>query len=86
MGQMSDPGYIRKYAALFHEFEETKTTEKLAYKNVADLRDKYPKFFWGVVHPYVKDALVYLRSSQTGQQYANNLFANVFALEHQDQL
>jgi hypothetical protein len=83
MGQMSDPWYIRKYANLFYEFLETGEAEHLKLKNPGDLKNIYPPFFWRSVHPYIKDALVFLRMTHTGMQYANNLFANVFSVEHE---
>lgn len=83
IGQMSDPWYIRKNANLFYEFKETGEAEKLKLQSIADLRKIYPPFFWRGVHPYIKDALIYLRQTHTGMQYANNLFANVFSVEHE---
>jgi hypothetical protein len=76
IGQLADINYLRKQPALFNEFQETGTSEKLGYKSVADLRDNYPDFFWQKVRPYIGDAL------QEGQQWVANLYANVFSMEH----
>jgi hypothetical protein len=35
-----------------------------------------------MVQPYIVDALRYLRVTQEGQQWAANLYANVFLMEH----
>ena len=51
IGQLADINYLRKQPALFNEFRETGTSEKLGYKSVADLRDNYPDFFWQKVRP-----------------------------------
>jgi len=59
---------------------------KLKYNSVADLRAKYPDFFWKTVRPYIGDALRYLRVTQEGQQWIANLYANVFSIEHRGQL
>jgi hypothetical protein len=46
----------------------------------------YPDFFWKMVRPYIGDALRYLRVTQEGQQWISNLYANVFSMEHRNQL
>jgi hypothetical protein len=77
IGQLADINYLRKQPALFNEFRETGTSEKLGYKSVADL-----DFFWQKVRPYIRDALHYLRTTQEGLQWKANLYANVFSMEH----
>ena len=86
IGQLADINYVRKQAALFSEFRETGMCDKLKYKSVADLRANYPDFFWKSVSPYIGDALRYLRVTQEGQQWIANLYANVFSMEHRNQL
>lgn len=82
IGQLSDPRYLRKVAALFYEFEETGVNKFLGYRDPGDLRRNYPKFYWQSVHKYVKDALRYLSLSQEGKQIIANLYAHVFVVEH----
>ena len=82
IGQLADINYLRKQPALFNEFRETGMSDKLGYKTVADLRDKYPDFFWKTVRPYIGEALHYLRITQEGKQWVANLYANVFSMEH----
>ena len=86
IGQLADPNYLRKSAALFNEFRETGVSQKLKYNSPADLRANYPHFFWKVVRPYIGDALRYLRVTQEGQQWLANLYANVFSTEHSGRL
>jgi hypothetical protein len=86
IGQLAEINYLRKQAALFNEFRETGLSTKLKYTNVADLRANYPDFFWKMVRPYIGDALRYLRVTQEGQQWIANLYANVFSMEHREQL
>jgi hypothetical protein len=81
-GQLSDVNYLRKVPALFREFQETGTAEKLGYHTSDDLRNAYPTFFWKVVRPYIGDALKYLRVTQDGKQWIANLYAHVFSVEH----
>lgn len=83
IGQLSDPRYLKRIPALFYEFEETGWNQKLGYKNPGDLRQNYPKFYWGNVYPYIKPALKYLTLTQSGQQIKANLYANVFVVEHE---
>ncbi len=84
IGQLSDPRYLQKIAALFYEFEETGQNRVLGYQNQGDLRDGYPKFYWNVVYRYVKDAIGYLELTQQGKQVVANLSANVFRVEHSE--
>ncbi len=85
IGQLSDPRYLKRIPALFYEFEETGVNKRLGYKNPGDLRHNYPKFYWGNVFPFIKDALKYLALTQAGQQIKANLYANVFVVEHENQ-
>ena len=83
IGQLSDPRYLIKIPALFHEFLETGVAAHLGYSHPGDLRRSYPRFFWSSVHPYVVDALDHLSLTQEGKQIRANLFANVFTVEHE---
>ncbi len=82
IGQLADPQHMRKFPALFYEFEETGTNAKLGFKTPHDLREDYPTFFWNVVSRYIQDGLHYLRATQEGKQWIANLYAHVFAVEH----
>ena len=82
IGQLGDPNYLRKTPALFYEFEELGTNTKLGYKNPADMRKSFAKFYWNVVSPYIGDALRYLRVTQEGKQWIANLHSHVFDIEH----
>jgi len=82
IGQLADPGHLRKLPALFREFEETGTNEKLGFKTPEDLRIDYPNFYWNVVNRYITTALRHLAVTQQGRQWTANLYAQVFATEH----
>lgn len=82
IGQLADPNYMRKGPALFSEFAETGMNEKLGYGTAAELRAAYPKFFWSTVSPHVAEALSNLRMTQQGKQWVANLYAHIFAEEH----
>ncbi len=83
IGQMADPNYMRRISALFMEFQETGTNSKLGYQSAADLRAAYPAFFWTMVRPYIDDGLRCLQMTQQGKQWIANLYAHVFAEEHE---
>jgi hypothetical protein len=83
IGQLSDPRYLKKIAALFYEFEETGFNKRVGFENPDDLRANYPSFYWKAVYPYVKDSLRYLSTSQVGSQIVANLQSNVFMVEHE---
>ena len=83
IGQLADPNYLRKHPALFYEFQETGVNEKLGYKTAADLRANYPSFYWNVVHRYIQDGLDHLGVTLEGRFWIANLYAHVFAIEHE---
>jgi hypothetical protein len=83
IGQLADPQYFRKIAALYAEFKETGQAARMGYTTAADLRAGYPKFFWDVVTPFISEGLRYLRRTQEGQAWVANLYANVFTEEHE---
>lgn len=82
IGQLSDPRYLHKIAALFYEFEESGQNKILGYKNPGELRQNYPQFYWNVVYRYIHDAINYLELTQEGKQIIAHLSANVFKVEH----
>jgi hypothetical protein len=86
IGQLADVNYPRKISALFAEFNEIGTNEKLGYQSVADLRAKYPEFFWTAVRPYIGDGLRYLGVTQEGKLWISNLYAHVSSQEHRHRL
>ncbi len=82
IGQLGDPGYLRKIPALFYEFEETGLNKQLGYENPEQMRQNYSRFYWNTVNPYIQDALRFLRLTQEGKQWVANLHAHVFDVEH----
>mgnify|MGYP005844909809 CR=1 FL=1 len=82
IGQLGDPNYLRKIPALYFEFEEIGANQSIGYKNPEDMRKNYAKFYWNVVSPYIQDGIRYLRVTQEGKQWISNLYAHVFAVEH----
>ena len=84
IGQLASPDHMRKFPALFYEFEETGVNAALGYKNPGELRTNYPAFFWQIVTPYIQDGIRHLRITQAGKQWIANLHAHVFAMEHDE--
>ena len=84
IGQLADPQHMRKFAALFYEFAETGTNEKLGYAYPADLRNSYPALYWSVVNRHIQDGLRHLHITQEGKQWIANLYAHIFTLEHHE--
>jgi hypothetical protein len=82
IGQLADPFYPRKLNALFHEFAEIGCNAQLGYATPADVADKYPRFFWTKVEPFIGDALSYLELTVDGRQWTANLYCHVFEIEH----
>lgn len=82
IGQLGDPDYLRKIPALFYEFEQLGTNEKIGYKSPNDMRLGFAKFFWNEVSPYIQEATRYLQTTQDGNQWLANLHSHVFQIEH----
>ena len=82
IGQLGDPQYLKKQAALFYEFSELGINAKFGYKSPGDLRKSYPSFYWNTIQPFIQDALRYLRVTQEGKQWIANLHSHVFEVEH----
>ena len=82
VGQLADPAYPRKPAALYREPRETGVAERLGYRDPADLAEQCPRFFWGEVGPYVGPALAHLGRAAAGRPWAAQLYAHVFVEEH----
>jgi hypothetical protein len=82
IGQLADPAYPRKLAALYCEFRETGVAERLGYRDPADLAEQYPRFFWGKVEPHIGPALRHLERTPDGRLWVAQLYAHVFVEEH----
>ena len=82
IGQLADPAYPRKLAALYCEFRETGVAERLGYRDPADLAERYPRFFWGKVEPHIGPALRHLERTSDGRLWVAQLYAHVFVEEH----
>ncbi len=85
IGQLGDPLYPRKLNALFHEFAEIGVSTKLHYSSAADVAERYPRFFWSKVEPYIRSAIGHLELTMEGRQWVAQLYSNVFAIEHHRQ-
>ena len=83
VGQLGDPNYLRKINRLYAEFQETGANKVLGYENPAELAASYPNFFWNAVHPFIADGIGYLQVTQQGKQWIANLYAHLFATEHE---
>lgn len=82
IGQLADPAYLRKLAALWFELHEIGLTEKMGCQDPADLAEQYPRFFWQRVEPYVGPALGFLEKTAQGRLWVAQLYAHVFVEEH----
>ncbi len=82
IGQLGDPLYPRKLNALFQEFAEVGLNETLGYATPADVAECYPAFFWSKVEPVIGDGIRALDLTVEGRRWVANLYAHVFAVEH----
>jgi hypothetical protein len=81
IGQLGDPHCLRKFNALYHEFEETGRNKQFGYNSPADLLDKYPEFYWHNVYPHIQEGIRYLNVTSRGRQWIAGLYSNVFRAE-----
>jgi hypothetical protein len=86
IGQLSDPRYIKKIPALYHEFVETGEAAKNGWTSPEDVRKTYPAFFWKCVLQYIQDGMGYLKVTQLGKSYINSLLAGVFVQQFEEKL
>ena len=77
IGQLSDPRYLNKLAAIFYEFEEIGFNNAMGYVRPGDLLSAYPGFFDKSVAPYIKPAVDYLTRTAEGRDILLHLHANL---------
>jgi hypothetical protein len=82
IGQLGDPGYLRKIPALFYEFQETGANKFTGYDSPGSMRRTFTRFYWNSVVPYIGEALRYLNITQEGKQWVANLYSHVHKVEH----
>ena len=51
----------------------TGVAARLGYANPADLVEKYPKFYWERIEPYIGEALRCLRRTMAGKEWIAHL-------------
>jgi len=86
IGQLGDPQYLRKANALYCEFEEVGMNKQLGYDSPTDIVDRYPRFYWNNVSPYIQTAIRYLNVTSSGRQWIANLYSNIFRAERNHDL
>ena len=77
IGQFADVHYIEKSNALYKELEENGYANYFGYSNSRDLRTKIPTFYNKNVRPYISEALNYLKKTETGKIWVDNLYLNI---------
>ncbi len=77
IGQMSDPRYLHKLAAVFYEFEEIGFNANTGYRHPRDLRAAYPGFFARNVAPYISASEKYLQQTTDGREILRSLYHNL---------
>ena len=82
IGQLADPYYPSRLNALFQELRETGVAEGLGYRSPADVSERYPRFFWTSVAPFLRDAIAHLDRTDAGKAWLAHLHSHVFVEEH----
>ncbi len=86
IGQLSDPRYLHKLAAIFYEFEEVGFNEGMGYRMPGDLLEAYPIFFEKSVEPFIADSVRLLETTAAGRDIIENLYANLDGARQPDLL
>ncbi|MCC7120184.1 MAG: metal-dependent phosphohydrolase [Gammaproteobacteria bacterium] len=84
IGQLSDPRYLHKLAAVFYEFEEIGFNRTTGYRKPGDLLQAYPAFFEKNVAPFIADAERYLQQTKDGREILASLYRNLEAARQPD--
>ena len=77
IGQLSDPRYLNKLAAIFYEFEEIGFNHNMGYARPGDLLTAYPAFFDRSVAPYIGPGSDYLEHTVEGREILEHLYGNL---------
>jgi len=77
IGQLSDPRYLHKLAAIYYEFEEVDFNKAMGYQMPGDLLEAYPVFFEKSVDPYIADSVRLLETTVDGREIIDNLYTNL---------
>ncbi len=77
IGQLSDPRYLSKLAAVFYEFEEIGYNATTGYRKPGDLLPAYPAFFERHVAPFLGDSIRYLQQTREGREMVCSLHRNL---------
>ena len=86
IGQLSDPRYLNKLAAIFYEFEEVGLNEGMGYGMPGDLMAAYPSFFEKNVEPFISDSVRLLETTIEGREILGYLYGNLDAARQPDSL
>ena len=77
IGQFSDPRYINKLNALYQEFEEQGTNERIGYETLQDMCEGYPDFFDNQVRPFIDEGVRLLQLTEVGREILASMEKNL---------
>lgn len=77
IGQFSDPRYINKLNALYQEFEEQGTNERIGYETLQDMCEGYPDFFDNQVRPFIDEGVRLLQMTEVGREIIASMEKNL---------
>lgn len=77
IGQFSDPRYINKLNALYQEFDEQGTNQRIGYHTLQDMCEGYPEFFENQVQPYIAEGVRLLEKTETGKEIVASMYKNL---------
>jgi hypothetical protein len=84
IGAVADVHYMRKFNAMFLEYQENGIIEQLGCSSAAELRAKYPELYRHKVAPYLPQAMCYLQETEEGNQWLANMSAHLHAEIHRE--
>ena len=82
IGAIADPDFSLKMMRLWLELKECNLQETLGFNSPSELRDKYPQFFWNMLHPMIPEGMELLTYTGSGRLWLANMHAHVLLEEH----
>ncbi|HYE49632.1 MAG TPA: hypothetical protein VEB20_08580 [Azospirillaceae bacterium] len=82
IGAIADPYFPQKLKPLTLELEESGMLSQLGFRNVVEFRAGYPKLFWELLNPIIKDGVDLLEYTPPGRLWLASMRAHLLREEH----
>ncbi|MEM9102428.1 MAG: hypothetical protein AAGB12_08890 [Pseudomonadota bacterium] len=83
IGAVADPNFRIKIRRLMLEIEESRALVFLHFPHLKAFKQGYPKYYWKVIAPLIKDASRYLNYCAEGMSWLANMNSHLLVEEHE---